>query len=335
MGFLSRAGRDADNGVRATALVVEAGAPPQGAPPFGRGSHGTVRVLVDNGSGAASLSATFKYREDRWLVPGMEVAVTIDPARPDHFEVDWGAVPSMEDRVAANDPTLADPMGAGRRVAEALGLTQADTGSARSERFNEAMEKAAQTPAPAGRQRAVVLVATIRGRFWSEEHGGHGVTVERNSAAVLAVNVPGRAPYAVFARKFKFPHLQADVAGGGLPALVSESDPNDIEVLWDEVPSLGSQLGTRMADALARTSQATAMQEQITGTLRQAGTDSPGAIPASGAAAAEGLAPQMQQLAAASAKRALQFVQDPAQRQMLIEQYRAAGIVLDEGDGKS
>jgi hypothetical protein len=265
----------------------------------------------------------------------MEVAVTIDPARPDHFEVDWGAVPSMEDRVAANDPTLADPMGAGRRVAEALGLTQADTGSARSERFNEAMEKAAQTPAPAGRQRAVVLVATIRGRFWSEEHGGHGVTVERNSAAVLAVNVPGRAPYAVFARKFKFPHLQADVAGGGLPALVSESDPNDIEVLWDEVPSLGSQLGTRMADALARTSQATAMQEQITGTLGQAGTDSPGAIPASGAAAAEGLAPQMQQLAAASAKRALQFVQDPAQRQMLIEQYRAAGIVLDEGDGKS
>jgi hypothetical protein len=241
----------------------------------------------------------------------------------------------MEDRVAANDPTLADPMGAGRRVAEALGLTQADTGSARSERFNEAMEKAAQTPAPAGRRRAVVLVATIRGRFWSEEHGGHGVTVERNSAAVLAVNVPGRAPYAVFARKFKFPHLQADVAGGGLPALVSESDPNEIEVLWDEVPSLGSQLETRMADALARTSQATAMQEQITGTLGQAGTDSPGAIPASGAAAAEGLAPQMQQLAADSAKRALQFVQDPAQRRMLIEQYRAAGIVLDEGDGKS
>jgi hypothetical protein len=43
----------------------------------------------------------------------------------------------------------------------------------------------------------------------------------------------------------------------------------------------------------------------------------------------------MQQLAADNAKRTLQFVQDPAQRRMLIEQYRAAGIVLDEGDEKS
>jgi hypothetical protein len=321
--------------MRATALVVEADAPPQGAPAFGRGSHGTVRILVDDGSGAASISRTFKYKEDRWLVPGMEVAVTIDPGRPDRFEVDWGAVPSMGDRVAANDPTLADPIGARRRVAEALGLTQADTGRARSERFKEAMEKAAQTPAPVGTRRAVVLIATIRGRAWSEEHGGHGVTMERNSAAVLAVNVPGRSPYAVFARKFKFPHLQADVAGAGLPALVSESDPNEVEVLWDELPSLGSQLATRMSDSLARASQVPAMQEQITGALGQAGTDSQGAIPASGAAALDALGPQMRQLAADNAKRALQFVQDPAQRQMLIEQYRAAGIVLDEGDEKS
>jgi hypothetical protein len=227
----------------------------------------------------------------------------------------------MGDRVAANDPTLADPIGAKRRVAAALGLTQADTGSARSERFNEAMQKAAQTPAPAGTRRAVVLVATIRGRFWSEQRGGHGVTIERNSAAVLAVNVPGRGPYAVLAPKFKFPHLQADVSGAGLPALVSETDPNDIEVLWDELPSLGSQLATRMSDAQARTSPVTAMQE--------------GAIPASGGAALDALPPQMRQLAADNAKRALQFVQDPAQRQMLIEQYRAAGIVLDEADEKS
>jgi hypothetical protein len=120
---------------------------------------------------------------------------------------------------------------------------------------------------------------------------------------------------------------------------VSESDPNDVEVLWDELPSLGSQLATRIsdssADAQARTSQATAMQEQITRALGQANTDSQGAIPASGAAALGALAPQMQQLAADNAKRTLQFVQDPAQRRMLIEQYRAAGIVLDEGDEKS
>jgi hypothetical protein len=334
MGFLGRAGHEPDNGMRATALVVEADAPPQGAPPFGRGSHGVVRVLVNNGSGPAQISGKFRYKEDRWLVRGMEVAVTIDPGRPDSFEIDWGAVPSMGDRVAANDPTLADPIGAARRVAEALGLTQADTGRARSERFNEAMKKAAQTPAPAEKRRAVVLIATIRGRAWSEEHAGYGVTLEQNSAAVLAVNIPGRSPYAVFARKFKFPHLHAEVTGAGLPALVSESDPNDIEVLWEEVPSLGSQVATRMSDSLARTSPATAMQEQISAALGQAGTDSQGAIPASGAAALGAVAPQMQQLAAENAKRTLQFVQDPAQRQMLIEQYRAAGIVLDESDEK-
>jgi hypothetical protein len=334
MGFLGRAGHGADNGMRATALVVEADAPPHGAPLVGNGSHGTVRILVDTGSGAAPISRMFKFKDDHWLVRGMEVPVTVDPAQPDRFEVDWGAVPSMGDRVAANDPTLADPIGTARRVAEALGLTQDDTGSARSERFNEAMKKAAQTPAPTGRRRAVVLIATIRGRFWSEHNVGHGVTLEQNSAAVLAVNVPGRSPYAVFARKFKFPRHQAELTGAGLPALVSESDPNDIEVLWDEMPSLGSQIGTRMSDSLARSSQATAMQEQISGALGQAGTDSQGAIPASGAAALGAMAPQMRQLAADSAKRALQFVQDPAQRKMLIEQYRAAGIVLDEGDEK-
>lgn len=42
--------------------------------------------------------------------------------------------------------------------------------------------------------------------------------------AVLAVNVPGKVPYAVFVRKFNNPARQGDVAGGGLPALVSSTD---------------------------------------------------------------------------------------------------------------
>ena len=53
------------------------------------------------------------------MVAGMEVPVTIDPDKPDRFEVDWDAVPDIEDRVAANDPTLADPAGARRKVAGA------------------------------------------------------------------------------------------------------------------------------------------------------------------------------------------------------------------------
>ena len=44
------------------------------------------------------------------------------------------------------------------------------------------------------------------------------------------------------------------------------------------------------------------------------------------------MAPQMRQLAADNAKRALQYVQDPKMRKMLIDQYRAAGIDVGEDD---
>ena len=43
-----------------------------------------------------------------------------------------------------------------------------------------------------------------------------------------------------------------------------------------------------------------------------------------------GMAPQMRQLAADNAKRALQYVQDPKMRKLLIDQYRAAGIDVGE-----
>ena len=34
--------------------------------------------------------------EAHWLVPGMEVEVTIYPNHPDRFEINWESVPSME-----------------------------------------------------------------------------------------------------------------------------------------------------------------------------------------------------------------------------------------------
>lgn len=317
MGFLNRAGRNAGSsgGVTATGLVIEADAPPQGAPPMGTGSHGTARILVDAGSGPVTSTTKFRFSDSHWLVPGMEIAVTIDPSQPETFELDWGTIPAMADRAAANDPTLADPMGARLKVTQALGF---DTSSAKSDHFKAAMAEAARTPAPAGKLRAVILVATIRGRSVNEAHSRASVTQEQNSNAVLAVNIPGRAPYAVYRRKFKFPRLQRDLTGAGLPALVSAGDPDDVEILWDEVGSVASQMATRISDsgrdAAARNSPVTA---------------------ASGADAPETQASQMRQMAVDNAKRTLQFVRDPAQRKMLIEQYRAAGIILDEDDAPS
>jgi hypothetical protein len=85
--------------------------------------------------------------------------VTIDPAQPGRFELDWRTIPPMADRVAANDPTLADPLGARLKVALALGF---DAGSAKSDHFKAAMAEAARRPAPDVKLRAVILVAGAR-----------------------------------------------------------------------------------------------------------------------------------------------------------------------------
>jgi hypothetical protein len=148
--------------------------------------------------------------------------------------------------------------------------------------------------------------------------------------AVLAVNIPGRAPYAVLEPRFKWPRGKTDLVGAGLPALVSTTDPNDIEILWDEVPSLENQIEQRMSDALqgqeARMEQAREMQRQ----MMEAAQDASAHPPGPGTPAPQ-MAPAMQAMAE-NAKQALGHVKDPAMRKMLIKQYRAAGIPVDEVD---
>ena len=283
------------------------------------------------------LEAKLRLDKERWLVPGMDVEVLLSKDRT-RFDVDWDGVPTIEERVAANDPTLADPAGAARKVAHALGYTQADTGTSRAEHFEAALEEAARQTPPPGKVRAVVMVVAMRGAMGGasgpNEIGSDEVSFQLRSAAVLSVNVPGRAPYAVYLRKFRFPRKsRTDYTGAGYPALVSESDPNDIEILWDEVPSVESQLSDRIASsmALAESRQA-AMTEPWQTALGQAGADAAGGgmSPEGGAAFAGAMAPEMRKLAADSARRALQYVQDPAMRKMMIDQYRAAGIELPD-----
>ncbi len=319
MGFFGRRrapDREHATATTTTALIVEAVAPPEGGPSLGPGSTGPLRIMVDLGSGSRLYDGRIRMTEAHWLVPGMEVPVTFDPNHPERFAVVWESVPSMETRVASGDPALADPIAARRRVAHALRLTQADTGTARTERFQRALEQAGNKPAPSGKLRAVVLIATIRGRRRvvgdAENAVTHDqVTYKRESAAVLAINIPGRAPYPVYAQRFK---CQADLLEPlwmPLPALVSAVDPSEIEVLWNEVPSHDAQLVDRIAGSQAA-QQARAAQVDVF------------------AAQALPEPSQMQQLAAESAKRALQYVQDPAMRKMLIDQYRAAGIDIGE-----
>jgi hypothetical protein len=257
--------------------------------------------------------------------------VKIDPARPSEFEIDWAGVPSIEERVAANDPVLADPRAARRRVTDALeavGVAGPSYQASMPDRFEEHLERAAREPAPPGKRRAVAVVsavtASVRQRN-PDGSGGSDLTTSGKRKTVLAVTVPGRPPYAVLMRKMNHPRGRADVAHAGLPALVSESDPNEVEILWDEMTPVMDQVGQRIADTLAASNaQAAELEQGIMDQVQQAITQGPPpAMPQQNVA---------QEMMARSAKQALRLVQDPKMRRMMIEQYRAAGIEIDDAD---
>jgi hypothetical protein len=335
---LGRKGKS--EGERMTALVVAADHPLDNMVKVGKEGRGAVRIVVETGSDPIRAANQFKLDKDHWLVPGQEIQVSLDPNHPDDFEVDWDAIPSIEKRVAANDPTLTDPLGTQKRMEDFA--EQAQPAQPRADRFKEAMEKAAGEPAPAGKQRAVVLVATRTATLntqggKADGSGGHTVRTDslRGNDSVLSVNVPGMAPYAVFEQRLKRPHNAADVNKSGFPALVSSTDPTDIEILWGEVPSGQDQVSERIGEAMKNIPDMLAGDQAMMGeALKQAGVDpnlasTPPPAPTPGAAPQ--LSPQQRQMMEANAKQALKMV-PPAQRAMLIQQYRMAGIEIDEAD---
>lgn len=144
MGFLRRRDRpDGEQIVTTTALVVEATPPSEHGPKIGPGSHARLRVVADPGSGPRVLATKVRMTAEHWLAPGIQIPISFDADDPEGFSVVWEQVPSMEERSAANDPALADPIAARRNAAQALGLTPADTGRSGTERFERALEQAA------------------------------------------------------------------------------------------------------------------------------------------------------------------------------------------------
>ncbi|MGH2710042.1 MAG: hypothetical protein ACRDH9_02420 [Actinomycetota bacterium] len=339
--------------MRETALVVEADSPLDNASSLGNVNRGTVRILIE-GPDPAYLAGSFILDEKHWLVPGMEIPVILDPTRQS-FDIDWDAVPGIEELVEANDPVLADPEGAQRKVVAALEsagiagpnhlvglpegmrqLLQRGEGAREEgtpDRFQEAVKKASTQPAPPGNARAVVRISTTTASLvarHAEGGGGWNRTTRGKRTAVLAVTVPGRTPYAVLAGKFKNARDRGDIAGAGLPALVSSSDPDDVEILWGEVASVESQIGQRVSDALqGAQAEQQDLERGMSDLIQQAIAAGP--PPGLGGPGAPGTpSPVAQEMMRENAKRALQFVSDPKMRKTMIEQYRAAGIDVDE-----
>jgi hypothetical protein len=333
-----------------TALVVSADEPLDNRLMKGDRYKGRVHILARTAPDPILVGGRFRMDRDRWLVRGMQIPVTIDPAEPGNFEIDWDQVPAIEERAAVGDPTLADPVTTRKRVVDALtealgpevgaptpNPELADAVSLAAQvndpqapaNFQESLDKAAQAEAPAGKTRAVVQISAIEATL-KQDHSGdeHSVTrYHRDShgkhAAVLSVTVPGSEPYAVYKEKFKHEGGKGFKVGMGLPALVSSSDPSDVEVRWDELLSVRDQdretAAAAMQDAQARAAQ---MQQKMAqapqGNL---------AAPPTGAQA--GVTPEMKQTMIQNAKMALAAV-PPNMRQMMIQQYRMAGIEIDD-----
>lgn len=331
-----------------TALIISAEAPPHGAPLAGTGSHGAISALVDTGSGPQRRTASVRFSDTHWLVPGMQVPVLVDPGRPDTFEVRWEQIPPMADRVAAGDPALADPVAASARVAAALGVDPASLRGTDPARLRESLAGAAALPPPPGWLRAVVVVVSARGRYFASDPNSTanaGVTYHRAGEAVLAVYLPGRPPYPVLVPDFKVPKDRTTLVIGGYPALVSAADGRRVDIQWAETQTTGEMINDRIAASTQRANEQLAeMAGRWQAAAAQATAGAPGGpwaadasgAPAPGMGAATGapglapgapsLPPQMREALLASLRNSLRYVRNPAQRQMILDQYRLMGL---------
>ena len=203
--------------------------------------------------------------------------MNIDPARPEEFEIDWAGVPNIEERVAANDPALADPRGARRRVKDALEhvgvagpkhlgplpdgigevLARADEAKRRRKprpvrgvpRARGSRAGARRKAARRGADRRDHRQRRAETGRWGRRGRHHDVRQAQDGASR---DRPREAALRRADAEAEAPSGRGDIAGAGLPALVSDTDPNDVEILWDELPSALDQVASGSQTALRR-----------------------------------------------------------------------------------
>jgi hypothetical protein len=351
------------NGVRAMALITDTEKPLDN---MGerlvrsmQGAAARTGILVEINGRAVVATRDLWLDQDHWLTTGMQAPVIVNPEQPDDFVVDWASVPSIEQRASANESSLVDPLGAPIRVWETLAASGhitrnmalvapsvADvTAPAMKAQLDEApqlfaqrLATTAQQPAPVGWKRALVLIATTTATLETGRVDGDMNLPHRNShgkhRVVLSVSVPGQAPYAVFVASFDHKQRAADLRSPGLPALVSATDPSEVKVLWDEMPTLREQRHAgrdagRAANAAGAERMAAIQQQIAAATSGQSPQLSvPGAAfspPPTGV-----MNPAVKASMEQSARYALSQTRDPAMRRMLIERYKSLGLEIDD-----
>jgi hypothetical protein len=296
----------------------------------GPNSHSLAQtqVLASHPSGAIVGVRGLLLDPEHWLVEGMTVPVSIDPANPNAFEIDWTNVPSIQDRVASHDPSLLDPMAARLKNWDALaaaGFHEPDLDqvaprlltmemasmrarlAAEPDAFARQLSGLVGLDAPDGKRRALVQIATTTATWEGPRMGLHHRERLGKHAVVLSVSLPGEGPYAVFVKSFDHKHREYDDNNPGLPALVSADDPTDIEVLWDDMGAVGTPQSSQWAGAPSVASP----QAPV------------------GAAPLADIPDATKAMMTASANRMLKSLA-PAARPAIIAYYRTMGIVLDD-----
>ena len=112
------------------------------------------------------------------------------------------------------------------------------------------------------------------------------------------------------------------MAGTAADAESVGGQPQDVEILWDELAGLGEQVAARASDSMAaNTKLIDAMSEQI-----QAATEQAVAAPGGPSMAGTGMPPAMRAMLVDNLKRSMVNMTDPAKRQQLLDQYKAMGL---------
>ena len=128
--------------------------------------------------------------------------------------------------------------------------------------------------------------------------------------------------------RFSVPRTHIVIPGEPMDVLVKSGDPQDVEILWAEAPGLADQVAARAGDSLAANAKLmSAMSEQI-----QAATAAAAASPDGPNMAGTGMPPAMRQMLVDNLKRSLMYVNDPGQRQQLLDQYKGMGVEISRDE---
>jgi hypothetical protein len=327
---------------RATALVTDTERPVEN---FNgeRGSYARTQILVDLGSGPVVGLRDLPLDPEHWLTIGQSIPVVVDRTNPNDFAVDWSAVPSIAQRVDAQDPTLVDPMGARLTSWDALSaaglhtpdmdevapqVLQVELAAMRAKYVSAAQAFATQVAAatnaaaPEGYQRGVVLIATTTARWTGTSATNLHREVIGVHTVVLAVSVPGKAPYALLVKSFQHELRAYDENNPGMPALVSATDPAKVQVQWNEMSTPRDQERSAQQHWSGYAESRVALLQQHDSEVAAAQSAVPG-VPLPPDPTADPKA-----AAIANAKATLARMSPIAQPAM-IEYYRSIGIEVD------